>query len=129
MDLRHLKSFVVLAEDLNFSRAAVRLHISQPPLTRQIQLMESELGAPLFEQSSGNENLATTIALGLGIWQIQPDLTAGTVIGEDEIGGEERRRFFKAKPCSHQEIREQRIADTVAISGARACVAVRQKRF
>jgi DNA-binding transcriptional LysR family regulator len=50
MDLRHLKSFVVLAEDLNFSRAAVRLHISQPPLTRQIQLMESELGAPLFER-------------------------------------------------------------------------------
>jgi len=50
MDLRHLKSFVVLAEELNFSRAAVRLHISQPPLTRQIQLMESELGAPLFER-------------------------------------------------------------------------------
>lgn len=50
MDLRHLKSFVVLAEELNFSRAAVRLHISQPPLTRQIQLMESELGALLFER-------------------------------------------------------------------------------
>lgn len=50
MDLRHLKSFVVLAEELNFSRAAARLHISQPPLTRQIQLMESELGAPLFER-------------------------------------------------------------------------------
>ncbi|HSN79755.1 MAG TPA: LysR family transcriptional regulator [Rhodoferax sp.] len=50
MDLRQLKSFAVLAEELNFSRAAVRLHISQPPLTRQIQLMESELGAPLFER-------------------------------------------------------------------------------
>jgi DNA-binding transcriptional LysR family regulator len=60
MDLRHLKSFVVLAEELNFSRAAVRLHISQPPLTRQIQLMESELGAPLFERRP--KGLALTAA-------------------------------------------------------------------
>lgn len=50
MELRQLKNFAVLAEELNFSRAAVRLHMSQPPLTRQIQLMESELGAPLFER-------------------------------------------------------------------------------
>lgn len=50
MDLRRLKSFVVLAEELNFIRAAARLHISQPPLTRQIQLLEGELDAPLFER-------------------------------------------------------------------------------
>lgn len=50
MELRRLKSFVVLAEELNFNRAAARLHISQPPLTRQIQLLESELGTPLFER-------------------------------------------------------------------------------
>ncbi|MDD4941919.1 MULTISPECIES: LysR family transcriptional regulator [Comamonadaceae] len=50
MDLRQLKNFVVLAEELNFSRAAVRLHISQPPLSRQVQAIESEIGAPLFER-------------------------------------------------------------------------------
>jgi len=48
MEMRHLKYFAVLAEELNFNRAAARLHISQPPLTRQIQQMESELGAQLF---------------------------------------------------------------------------------
>ena len=49
-----------------------------------------DIGAHLFEQSSGNEDLAAAIALGLGIRQIQPDLTALTLIGENEIGSEER---------------------------------------
>jgi len=48
MNLRQLRNFVVLAQELNVNRAAVRLHLSQPPLTRQIQQMEGELGATLF---------------------------------------------------------------------------------
>ncbi|KAA1173980.1 LysR family transcriptional regulator [Marinobacter salinexigens] len=52
MDLKHLRSFLVLAETLNFSRAAQRLNITQPPLSRQIATLEESIGTPLFWRHS-----------------------------------------------------------------------------
>lgn len=52
MELRHLRYFSVVAEELNLTRAAARLHMAQPPLTRQIRQLEEELGTPLFERGS-----------------------------------------------------------------------------
>lgn len=50
MDIRELRSFVLLAGQLHFGRAAELLHLSQPALTKQIRKMEDDLGAPLFER-------------------------------------------------------------------------------
>lgn len=51
MDLRHLRSFVAVADLLSFRRAAERLHLTRPPLTRQIMALEKEIGGRLLERS------------------------------------------------------------------------------
>jgi DNA-binding transcriptional LysR family regulator len=51
MELRHLRSFVAVAEALNFTKAAEKLHLAQPSLTRQIKDLEAEIGVRLFDRA------------------------------------------------------------------------------
>jgi len=101
MELRHLRYFLAVAEELSFTRAARRLHIGQPPLSLQIKALEAELGLLLFERTK--RRVALTAA------------GERFLVSTRQILAEAERAVDEARRAARGEIGELRIGFTASL--------------
>jgi DNA-binding transcriptional LysR family regulator len=91
IELRHLRYFVAVAEELHFGRAAQRLHLAQPPLSQQIRKLEELLGYALFTRTSRSVSLtpagqALLQRARLTLRNVQRDIDETRSIGHGDVG-------------------------------------------
>jgi epsilon-lactone hydrolase len=116
IELRHLRAFVAVAEELNFGRAAERLYITQPALSRQIRALEQLLGCELLRRSTHRVEL--TIAGEALLNRVRPVLREvdATVSAVQSLGGELVERVAKLweplfqAAAADADVQEQRVA-------------------
>lgn len=106
MELQHVRAFLAVAEELHFGRAAQRLHLTQPRLSRSIQQLERQLGSPLFERTSRRVRLTAEgealLDPARAVLQAVADAERAVVhAAAGEVG---RVRLGFAGPSSHEPV-------------------------